>query len=109
MATRRSRAPDGQQVAFFSTREGAGVFAKAADGSGQAKPLTSDPVRVLIPSSWVLFGTADYSIGLDRQYDIAPDGRLLMIKRSRSEAAAPLGVIVVLNRFEELKARVPVP
>ncbi len=39
-------------------------------------------------------------------YDISPDGqRFLMIKREQ----APAQINVVLNWFEELKERVPVP
>jgi len=46
-----------------------------------------------------------------RTYDVSPDGqRFLMIKDAEASAAttAPSGMVVVLNWFEELKARVPV-
>ena len=44
-------------------------------------------------------------------YDVAPDGRLVLIRRSAetSENDAGPQITVVLNWFEELKARVPTP
>ena len=38
-----------------------------------------------------------------RDYDVAPDGRFLMIQEP--EESAPLGIHVTLNWFEELKQR----
>ena len=43
-----------------------------------------------------------------RPYDIAPDGRLLMIKGADNQAPETQ-INVVLNWFEELKRLVPVP
>ena len=42
-----------------------------------------------------------------QDYDVAPDGRFLMIKRSEEELAPP-SIHIVLNWLEELKQRVPV-
>jgi serine/threonine-protein kinase len=44
-----------------------------------------------------------------RNYDIAPDGRFLMIKESavRDPNTTPASIVMVLNWFGELKARVP--
>jgi serine/threonine-protein kinase len=43
-------------------------------------------------------------------YDVSPDGqRFLMLKPVESETAAPTQINVVLNWFEELKQKVPVP
>jgi len=40
--------------------------------------------------------------------DVSPDGqRFLMLKPSEQALAAPTQINVVLNRFEELKQRVP--
>ena len=45
-----------------------------------------------------------------RNYDIAPDGRFLMIKEAAAtDGATAQQLVVVLNWFEELKARVPIP
>ena len=55
---------------------------------------------------------APYYFGLGgRNYDVAPDGRFLMIQdvaQSDGGGASP-AITVVLNWFEELKERVPVP
>ena len=40
-----------------------------------------------------------------QNYDIAPDGRFLMIQESQE--STPLGINVVLNWSEELKRLVP--
>ena len=40
-----------------------------------------------------------------RQYHVAPDGRFLMIRQGSATASPEL--VLVLNWFEELKARVP--
>jgi hypothetical protein len=40
-----------------------------------------------------------------RTYDVAPDGRFLMIQELQE--STPLGINVVLNWFEELKRLVP--
>ena len=45
-----------------------------------------------------------------RNYDIAPDGRFLMIREgAATDAGTAEQLVVVLNWFEELKERVPVP
>ncbi len=59
----------------------------------------------------ILF-SGDYFFGLaGRNFDVAPDGRFLMIADTGQGTgdAAPAQINVVLNWFEELKARVPVP
>ena len=46
------------------------------------------------------------------QHDIAPDGRFLMTKpfvESDSDAESPPRINVVLNWFQELTERVPIP
>jgi hypothetical protein len=56
----------------------------------------------------VLFEEPDYAFPFFRTYDMSPDGhRFLFVEPGgRREAAADLRV--VLNWFEELKARVPI-
>ena len=48
--------------------------------------------------------------GGSRPYDIAPDGRFLIIRSDQAEAAAGTvpQIVVVRNWFEELKRLVPV-
>ena len=57
----------------------------------------------------VLFEGA-YYYGTGRSYDVAPDGRFLMLKAGAEGDAPPPStqIEVVVNWFEELKARVPV-
>ena len=57
-----------------------------------------------VTDSEVLF-EGRYLTGWDRNYDVAPDGRFLMIREPQEPT--PLGIKVVLNWFEELKRRVP--
>ena len=43
-----------------------------------------------------------------RSYDVSPGGqRFLMIKENIAGEAARASIVVVLNRFEELKAKLP--
>ena len=60
----------------------------------------------------VLFEAGSYYFGRPgRSFDVAPDGRFLMVKagyQTGEDASAP-EITVVLNWFEELTARVPVP
>jgi len=43
-----------------------------------------------------------------RTFDVAPDGRLVLVREGQAERARDIpDIIVVLNWFEELKARVP--
>ena len=49
---------------------------------------------------------------LVRTFDVAPDGRSLMVQEEAAtdDASTPQDqIILILNWFEELKARVPVP
>ena len=47
--------------------------------------------------------------GRTRHYDVAPDGRFLMMDELTNEDEAPLQINVVLNWFDELAQRVPMP
>lgn len=50
-------------------------------------------------------GFVPYELNVPRTYDVAPDGRFLMIEQSAGPATR--GFTVVLNWFEELQRRVP--
>ena len=43
----------------------------------------------------------------ETSYDVAEDGRFLMVLREEGQAEQTMRINVVLNWFEELKARVP--
>jgi len=88
--------PDGRELFY---RFGSRMFALPVDtkhGFAAGKP------RLLFEGSYVV-GGLDVG-GLD--YDVAPDGRFLMIKPSQEEQAPPR-LNVVLNWVEELTRRVP--
>ena len=63
----------------------------------------------------VLFEAAHYrfaTVGRDRPWDVAGDGRFLMIKNAAQDdtvEAQPPQINVVLNWFEELQRLVPTP
>jgi len=42
-----------------------------------------------------------------RQYDVAADGRFLMMREDAKDTDAAPSIVVVQNWFEELKAKVP--
>jgi eukaryotic-like serine/threonine-protein kinase len=87
---------DGRELVY---RSGTRMFAVPVDtnrGFSAGKP------RVLFEGRYVL-GELDV-MGLD--YDLAPDGRFLMLKPSADEQT-PRGLHVVLNWVDELKQRVP--
>lgn len=52
-----------------------------------------------------LFDLIDDRPGSPRDYDVAPDGRFLTFKRHVSGDRKPAAMVVVLNWFEELKAK----
>ena len=62
-----------------------------------------------IGSPRVLFENRRYNAGGDsRPWDVAPDGRFLMLKDGSSESInGPQPIILVQNWFEELKRAVP--
>ena len=65
-----------------------------------------------IPGSPAVLFTGRYTGASRRNYDISPDGqRFLMIKEAEqsAEASTKTELIMILNWFEELKERVPVP
>ena len=51
-------------------------------------------------------GRFEVAPGGNQNYDVAPDGRFLMLRNERGAASTQLNII--LHWFEELKARVPV-
>ena len=90
-------APDGRELFYL---EGTRMM---------AVPVQTDPSFASHRAPEALF-QADYFFGSPgRNYDIAPDGRFLMLSSQTTEDAPPLQINVVINWFEELKERVPVP
>jgi Tol biopolymer transport system component len=98
----------GSQPAW--ARDGQELFYVASDGGLRS-------VRVSRNATWVagtpqrLLDGRDYYFGAiadaGRTYDVARDGRFLMIKDAAPDAVAPSSIVVVRNWFEELKRQVP--
>ena len=83
---------DGQELWY---RRGPQIFSVAIDS---ARGVSSAK-----PRAWF---SGQYVFGSEHNYDVAPDGRLLMIKRDPEEMASR-GLRVVLNWVDELARRVP--
>jgi hypothetical protein len=84
-------APDGTEL-FYRTPDGAVMRAALLPGAPPGKPTQ-------------LIAAGKYSNAWNT-YDIAKDGRFLMLKHSKAAPAAPDRIIVVQNWFDELRARV---
>ena len=52
-----------------------------------------------------LFDASAYELAIGRNFDLAPDGRFLMVKPDRADDGRPEEVVVVLNWPERLKTR----
>ena len=89
--------------------DGTEIFYRAPGTEMMVVPIDTEPTLTLRTAS-VVFDENYYSGG-GRTYDLAPDGRFLMIKLSDAttedaDSALPQ-VILVENWFEELKRLVP--
>ena len=96
--------PDGRELFYFS-EDDRSVTSVAVETAPVFKPGT--PRRLFSRAAYLGGGTTPGT-----PWDIQPDGkRFLMIKRPEAASAAtggPRKINIVLNWFEELKARVPV-
>jgi eukaryotic-like serine/threonine-protein kinase len=73
--------------------------------AGSAKHLVAVPLRADAGGSLAVGRPATVFEGVFEDYDVAPDGRILLLRRDPK--APPPAIHVVLNWFEELAARVP--
>jgi Tol biopolymer transport system component len=73
--------PDGSRIAFWSGRDGGGVFSQAADGTGMTERLLSGGGRIIVPSGW------------------APDGSLLVMTNGVSD----IGLVSVRGPEPEVR------
>jgi serine/threonine-protein kinase len=108
LGNRQAISTDGGRLPLWS-RNGRELFFSSLDG----RQMLSVPVQSGTPIArpQVLFGFVMLPIqGSERPYDIAPDGKFLMIRRGQAEATADAAsnLILVQNWFEELKRLVPV-
>ena len=99
---------DGGQQPLWSP-DGQELFYRGPGGM-MVVPVETDPT-FSAGAPEVLFDQQYYFTGTRRTYDLAPDGRFLMVKDSAvgDDAEGPAAqIILVQNWFEELKRLVPV-
>ncbi len=88
-------------------RDGTELFFRA-DAKMMAVPTTFEPELSLGQPELLFEGPFERSSrDIEAQYDVATDGRFLMLLREEGQAEETMRINVVLNWFEELKARVP--
>ncbi len=73
-----------------------------------AVTVESDDTSVMIGTPEVLFEDP-YFFGVGRHYNVAPDGRFLMLSSELTDASNSTYVTLVQNWTQELLERVPVP
>ena len=86
--------------------------APRTDGGGSCRSVSYGSCSLCWRSRSVLHRTFEQQyldLQTNRTYDVAPDGRFLMIKAPTDDGSAPAEqIILVENWFEELKRLVPV-
>jgi eukaryotic-like serine/threonine-protein kinase len=110
LGNRQLISTDGGSIPLWS-RDGRELFFGSLDGRQMlAVPVQSGTTTLVAGRPQVLFEFAMLVQGAgNRPYDIAPDGRFLVIRSGQAESGvgtAP-SMIVVQNWFEELKRLVP--
>jgi serine/threonine-protein kinase len=107
LGSRQMISTGGGDVAAWS-RDGRELFFKSTDGR-QMFAVPIQPGTTLVAGRpQVLFEVAmPPSGGGYRAYDIAPDGRFVIIQSALANASGAPQIIVVQNWFEELKRLVP--
>ena len=92
---------DGRELFYRDGNQLWVVDVETAPGFTARRPtvLFEAPYDLELPANRILVGYANY--------DVSPDGQQFLMLRT-AEAAETPGIVVVLNWFEELTARVPV-
>ena len=80
-------------------------------GQQAVQTITTQPSFSFSPPVLTRRGHMDFGFTSQRNYDVMPDGRILgIVSAGQTQSAEFTSQIqVVLNWFEELKARVPTP
>ena len=109
LGNRQQISTGGGRVPIWS-RDGRELFFSSLDSRQMlAVPVQSGTTLVAgLPQ--VLFELAIFVVPVNRPYDIAPDGRFLIIRSGQADAAVDTApqIVVVQNWTEELKRLVPV-
>jgi len=97
--------PDGGREPVWS-RTGSELFYQSGRKLMMAEVASRSPdLRLNRPRMLFEGGFVPYGANFPRTYDVAADGRFLMLKEDQS--SAPASLVVVQNWFEELKRLVP--
>jgi serine/threonine-protein kinase len=91
-------------------RTGAELFYLDTSGTLMVVPVRTSGATFSSGNATKVFDTQYATPDRSRTYDVSPDGkRFLMLKddATRDPNSAPAGIVVVLNWFEELKAKLP--
>jgi serine/threonine-protein kinase len=95
--------PDGGRDAVWS-RDGKEVIYR--NGSKILSARVVPDVTFRVDAAQTLF-EGGFDPSSERAYDVAPDGRFVMIENEPTDNTTSASIVVVLNWTEELKARVP--
>jgi eukaryotic-like serine/threonine-protein kinase len=107
LGNRQQISTGGGYVPLWS-RDGRELFFLSPDGREMLAVPVQSGSTLVAGRPQVLFETATAVTVSGRPYDVAPDGRFLIIRRVETEAGGtPSNMIVVLNWTEELKRLVP--
>jgi serine/threonine-protein kinase len=90
--------------------DGSALFYRAADGAMMSVPVRPGPAWNAGPPTKLfdgkgLLGASRRALG--RTYDVAKDGRFLMVKEPASDRDSSIAMVVVQNWFQELTRLVP--
>ena len=95
--------PDGGRDAVWS-RDGKELFYRNGLKILSARVVPGVTFRVEAPRALFEGG---FDPGSERAYDVAPDGRFVMIENEPNDNTTSASIVVVLNWTEELKQRAP--
>ena len=100
---------DGQELFYMKTDGPGAVLMSVRVGEGES--WSADRPTALFEGPY-FYNDAPRAMGVVRTYDVSRDGRFLMMKNSSTSEGGEIQrpqINIVLNWFEELKERVPVP
>jgi dipeptidyl aminopeptidase/acylaminoacyl peptidase len=86
------------------SRDGRELFYVSPDATMMRVAVTTSPSFSHDPPQR-LFDASAYEWNIGRNFDLAPDGRFLMVRPYQADDDRPEEVVVVLNWLEDLKAR----
>ena len=95
--------PDGGRDAVWS-HDGKELFYRSGLKILSARVVPDVTFRVEAPRALFEGG---FDPGSERGYDVAPDGRFVMIENEPNDNTTSASIVVVLNWFQELQARAP--